>query len=273
MKHTLAARCMLAVIPFLLCQPHAVYGSLSDSDTHNSPDQHSKHDNPQLFIGGGGVMGSLVDEFLKLAGADARLVVIPSAKTSPDLDQNKQLWEKRGFQHVTVLHTNDRKVAATTQFAEPLQAATAVWLSGGVQQNLAELYADTPVEAALIRLLDRGGTIGGSSAGAAIQTKAMLCGGTERPEVRRGLDLFQGAIVDQHFLKRNRIPRLVGAIRDHPDLIGYGIDEGTALVVHHGKIRVIGKSYVLRVKMIAREIHIDAFRAGDELPLPRAEAR
>lgn len=227
------------------------------------------HENPKLFIGGGGPMSGLYENFSELAGPDAKLIVIPTAKGDPDLEAERAAWIQRGFEKVIILHTNDPAEAASPRFAEPLQFATAVWITGGVQQNLSRLYADTAVEKELIALLGRGGVIGGSSAGAAIQTKAMLCGGTEQPQIWSGFDLLQGAIIDQHFLKKNRLPRLIDAIRKHPKRIGYGIDEGTALIAENGRLRVIGKSYVIRVKMVRDKIQIDAFKAGDELPLPK----
>jgi len=228
---------------------------------------------PKLFIGGGGVMGSLYEEFIELAGPDARLIVIPGAQDQPDPQAHRKRWQARGFEHVAVLHTPDDEVAASAEFAEPLKSATAVWISGGVQQHLAKRYVGTPVETELINLLERGGVIGGSSAGAAVQTKAMVFGGTVHPQVGRGFDLLPGAIVDQHFLKRNRLQRLIDAVRDNPELVGYGIDEATALVVHEGKMRVIGKSFVLRIKIVDEKLRVDAFKNGDTLPLPRAETR
>jgi cyanophycinase len=79
--------------------------------------------------------------------------------------------------------------------------------------------------------------------------------------------LLPGAIIDQHFLKRNRLSRLIAAVRIHPELIGFGIDEGTAIVVCDNEYKVIGKSYVLRVELIEGEIKIDAFEDGDIIPL------
>lgn len=233
----------------------------------------SDHDAPKLYIGGGGVMGGLHEHFLKLAEPDARLIVFPSPEGSPDVEAIKSRWQNSDFEKVAVLHTADREEADSRRFARQLEFATAVWFEGGVQQHYAAAYAGTETEAALIELLDRGGVIGGSSAGASIQTKAMICGGTVNPQVLSGLDLLQGAIVDQHFLKRNRLPRLMGAVRDNPKLVGYGIDEGTALVVDDGQMRVAGRSYVIRIKMVDRELQIDAFREGDVLPLPKDEPR
>lgn len=227
------------------------------------------HDSPKLFIGGGGATAGLQKEyFTKLAGPDARLMVIPSPGGTPDIDAIQNKWRAHGFTKVSVLHTADLDEAKTPRFAEPLRFADAVWIDGGVQQDYARFYAGTAVEAQLIELLDRGGAIGGSSAGASVQTKAMIHGGTEHPTVSPGFDLLQGAIVDQHFLKRNRLSRLIDAIREHTNLVGYGIDENTALVVDGGKMRVVGKSYVIRIRIINGKQQIDAFKEGDILLLP-----
>ena len=226
---------------------------------------------PWLFIGGGGTLGKVRKEFLKMAGREARLVVFTNDGSAKTREKEQKRWQDRGFTKLIVLHTSDRKEASSDEFVKPLEFADAVWFSGGVQQNYARAYAGTRVEKELIRLQDRGGVIGGSSAGASVQTRAMICGGQVNPRVLTGLDLLQGAIIDQHFLKRNRIPRLSMAVRQNPSLVGYGIDEGTALVVQDGKMRVVGPSYVLRLKMIEGQLQIEAFKEGDVLPMPGRE--
>ena len=51
------------------------------------------------------------------------------------------------------------------------------------------------------------------------------------PKITTGFDLLPGAIIDQHFLYRNRFTRLQTAIRTHPDRLGVGIDEDTAMFI------------------------------------------
>ena len=224
---------------------------------------------PRLFIGGGALPESMYKEFLKLTGPDAKLVVIPTASSKDvDVEKIQEVWHSRGFKEVSVLHTNDREVASTHRFLEPLKTATAVWFSGGSQQKIADAYIGTPVETELYQLLQRGGIIGGSSAGAAIQTKIMIRGGKgNQPKMSTGLDLLPGAIIDQHFLRRNRLSRLISAIRTHPELIGFGIDEGTAIVVYDDEYRIVGGSYVLCIELVDGMIKIDAFEDGDIVPL------
>lgn len=98
--------------------------------------------------------------------------------------------------------------------------------------------------------LARGGAIGGSSADASLQTKAVLCGGEVNPRLERGLNLLQGATVDPHFPCRNRLPRLADAVRDNPHLVGYGIDEATSLVINEDKMHVVARSYVIRIQVV-----------------------
>ena len=64
-------------------------------------------------------------------------------------------------------------------------------------------------------------------------------------ELAPGFGLFRGAIVDQHFMHRARYNRLISAVLDHPQLIGVGIDEETALLVRpDGLWEVLGNYYV-----------------------------
>jgi len=222
---------------------------------------------PNLFVGGGALPESIFKEFLELAGSDAKLVVIPTASSDDiDVEEIQNTWRSRGFLNITVLHTNDREVASSIEFTQPLRKATAVWFSGGSQNRIADAYIGTLVEKELYQLLQRGGVIGGSSAGAAIQSRVMITGGGNEPKISTGLELLPRAIIDQHFLKRNRFSRLIAAVRAHPELIGFGIDEGTAIVVCDNEYKIVGESYVLRVQVIEGELKIDAFGAGDIIP-------
>ena len=94
----------------------------------------------------------------------------------------------------------------------------------------------------------------------------MIRGGKTEPTIATGFDLLPGAIIDQHFLKRNRLSRLMAAVRIHPNLIGFGIDEDTAILVNGKEYSVIGKSYVLRMEMVDDTIQVNAFENRDIIP-------
>jgi cyanophycinase len=75
-------------------------------------------------------------------------------------------------------------------------------------------------------------------------SRLMIASGTGEAKTARGFDLLPGAVVDQHFLTRKRQARLFGLLDKHPGLVGFGIDEGTALVVRGRELRVLGDSMV-----------------------------
>lgn len=231
--------------------------------------QDAQHPPKLVICGGGALPASVFKRFRQLAGEQPRLVVIPTAsEREADARKVQELWGSRGFEDVGVLHTNDREAASEDGFAEPLRAATAVWFNGGSQQRIADAYLGTAVEKELYALVRRGGVVGGTSAGAAIQSRVMIASGRREPRISTGFDLLRGAVVDQHFLKRNRLSRLTAAVGNRPDLVGYGVDEGTALVVKDHEAEVVGKSYVLRVQSVGGRIRVDAFNSGESVPLP-----
>lgn len=188
-----------------------------------------------VICGGGSTPEAAMTAFLKLAGGEkAKLVIVPTASTRADTQTEEQLtksWIERGVASATVLHTRDRETANSPAFLAPLKEATGVWFGGGQQSRLAEAYQGTAFETAIQDLLTRGGVVGGTSAGAAIQSRVMIASGTNEPNIQTGLDLIPGAIIDQHFTERNRLPRLRSAVKQHPECVGFGIDEGTALIV------------------------------------------
>ncbi|MBN1545479.1 MAG: DUF2817 domain-containing protein, partial [Syntrophaceae bacterium] len=203
-----------------------------------------------LVIGGGGGMPQAVwDRFMVLAGGeDARLIIIPTAASGADsLDPEQCLaeWRSRNPASVVMLHTRSPETANDPGFVAPLKQATGVWFGGGIQSRISKAYLGTLVEKELYGVLERGGVIGGSSAGAAIQSRVMIAGGRSVAKVRQGFDFLPGAVIDQHFLARERQERLKGVLKDRPGLVGFGIDEQTALIVYQGRrLEVIGESCV-----------------------------
>lgn len=207
-----------------------------------------------LLLGGGGALpDGVYARFLELAGGKAgRIVLIPTASGTVDDEAGRAAvlarWrgDHPGFEF-TLLHTRDRGVADTEGFCAPLHAATGVWFGGGAQERLAAAYLGTRVEGELHALLARGGVVGGTSAGTAIQSLVMIQEGRDVPVMARGFDLVPDAIVDQHFLKRARLPRLAQALADHAGLFGLGIDEGTAVELRGRDLVVHGVSKALLV--------------------------
>ena len=211
---------------------------------------------------------------MELAGGpSARIVLIPTADSDEGLrnpTEYVKLWRSRGATSVQWLHTRSRAEANNPEFLKPLAEATGVWIGGGNQSRLAESYVDTAVELQLKALLERGGVIGGTSAGASIMSRVMITGGRTEATKGRGFDLLPGSIIDQHFLKRNRLGRLLGLLAEHPGLIGFGIDEGTALVLRGDQLSVVGNSYVVACMPSSpdRSSRLEILKPGDQIPSP-----
>ncbi|MBL8729644.1 MAG: cyanophycinase [Planctomycetes bacterium] len=211
------------------------------------------HPGTRLLAGGGRLPAEIFARFHELAGgAHAKVVLIPTASETADDDKENadtlRLYRERlPGAEVSLLHTRDRAVADDEAFCTPLARATGVWITGGAQDRLASAYLGTRVEKELLAVLARGGVIGGTSAGTAIQTRTMIQEGMDPPVMATGFDFVPGAISDQHFLKRQRLPRLLRALALHPGLFGIGVDESTAAVVHGDALDVIGASKVFLV--------------------------
>ncbi|MGC4042669.1 MAG: cyanophycinase [Armatimonas sp.] len=205
-----------------------------------------------LLIVGGGAMGDLWKKFVELAGGtEARIVIIPTADEDAGIsdDRTSALLKSLGAKEVTVLHTRDRKEADSEKFVAPLKTATGVWLGGGRQWRLADSYLNTRTHRELTAVLERGGVIAGSSAGATIQGSFLVRGDTKGNELMEGdhivgFGFLKNTAIDQHVLRRNRQFDLIPVIDAHPELLGIGIDEATAILVHGDQFEVLGPSYV-----------------------------
>ena len=242
------------------------------------------------IVGGGTQTPAMVERFVELAGGAgrARIAVVPMASGEPAQTGREKADDLRRLgADAFVLHLT-REQAMGDSAARLLEGATGVWFTGGDQARLLVLRG-TPVLDAIRRRHREGAVIGGTSAGAAVMSDSMLTGnqwkagedtagyhGDEYPRVARrsaeivaGLGFLPGTIVDQHFLRRERHNRLLSAVLERPGLIGVGIDESTALVVHPGGFWTVeGESVVLIVD--ARRARVTG---ADARTLGAADAR
>jgi cyanophycinase len=212
-----------------------------------------------LIVGGGGLPPNLMDRFVELAGGvdNAKLVYVPCEEQEQisEVQSTVELWKRMGVKSATFIHTKNRNRANEDEaFIEPLKEATGIWFGGGRQWNLADSYYGTKAHQLMRQCLERGGVIGGSSAGASIQANYLaratpienfqiMAPGYERG----GLGFIQGVAIDQHFSQRNRFPDLVQLAKTYPQLLGIGIDESTAIEVSGSVAQVSGPGSVFFV--------------------------
>jgi cyanophycinase len=207
-----------------------------------------------VIMGGGRVVDTILKRYVELAGGiNAPMVVIPTAGGSDNYDQEyyfaKQLREF-GVKKVTVLHTYDKKEANTETFTKPLLDAKAVWFGGGRQWRLVDSYLGTKTEKLIWEVLNKGGVVGGSSAGATIQGSYLARGDTKNNQImmgdhEEGFGFIKNIAIDQHVMARNRQFDMFEIIEEKPELLGIGIDERTAIVVQGDTFEVIGQGKVL----------------------------
>ncbi len=206
-----------------------------------------------VIVGGGGMPRNLMSDFVDMAGGKemARLVYIPCSEQweLPAPQRTVEMWKKMGVKSATFLHTKDRLVANADQdFLKPLADATGIWFGGGRQWNFADSYYGTQAHRMMKEVLLRGGVIGGSSAGASIQARYLaratpienfriMAPGYERG----GLGFISGVAIDQHFTQRGRQKDMTQLMATHPQLLGIGLDEATAIIVRQSTARVVGR--------------------------------
>jgi len=207
-----------------------------------------------VVVGGAMQSDEIYRRFIELAGGpDAHIVLVPTAGEADEYDGSYTgltAWREHGARNLTLLHTTDRTTADSEEFVEPLTTARGVFFFGGRQWRLVEAYAGTRTEAELTRVLERGGVIGGTSAGASILGSFLVRGDTETNEIiigdhQVGFGYLRGVAIDQHVLRRNRHFDMLELLEVQPDLLGIGLDEDTAIIVRGDRFEVIGSSYAL----------------------------
>jgi cyanophycinase len=224
-------------------------GQDSDNDKTTGPANGSL-----VIVGGAMKSDAIINRFIELAGGmDAAIVVIPTAGGRENYDENAGFagrLRSRGASNVTVLHTTDKEIANSDSFVKPLNKANAVWFGGGRQWRLVDSYKNTLTEKRIGEVLERGGVVGGTSAGATIQGSFLARGDTKNNQImmgdhQEGFSLLKNVAIDQHVLARNRQFDMFEILKEHPELLGIGIDENTAIIVQGNEFEVVGENYVL----------------------------
>jgi cyanophycinase len=206
-----------------------------------------------VIVVGGGAMGpEIVNAFIDAAGGPEAIILdVPNAGGDTIVAPNTgQPWRNAGAKNVTVLFTRDRRIADTDSFTAVIRKAGGVWFEGGRQFHLVQDYGGTKTERAIMELLDRGGVVGGSSAGASILGDFMVRGAPssdntimDYPGYETGFGYLRNVGIDQHVVARSRLPDLADSIiTRYPTMLGISADEGTAWIIRGDTGRIIGRN-------------------------------
>lgn len=218
-----------------------------------------------LIIAGGAIADDNQSPWRALVagcGPDRNVGVLPTASGVPEeavTNAARAVAELGldGVQAVEVpIRAGDTASADATDSVRLIDGLGAVWITGGDQSRVVSTLIsgqrERPALLALRRLLARGGSIGGSSAGAAVMSRTMLLGGDseswlrtllieQAPEKLRlgpGLGFVDGFIADQHFFERGRFGRLLAACMAGPTKVGVGIGENRFVTVDRQSGRI-----------------------------------
>ena len=195
--------------------------------------------------------GEVRKRFVELAGGPGASVVVIKNEAAQGADLRGEALKIAfgwGVGNVTVWHADDAAGAADEAFLAALRKAGGVWLTGGHPDLYVDPYLDSPVQRELAALLDRGGVIGGESAGAMVlashlmNTANQVRSTTPPPRCYRGFGFLAGVSVFPHFKGgQGKFPLADcwKAIAENPRMLGIGVDDGAAIVVAKDALEVV----------------------------------
>jgi cyanophycinase len=208
-----------------------------------------------VLNGGGGESDPFWPTIFRLAGGkEAAIVILPTASERPEAGQEYvEELKAMGATGMRSIELRVREDASKPEFLAAIAAAKVIFFTGGDQAKITAAILGTPAEAAIRKVYDDGGVLAGSSAGLACMSRVMLTGEGDftvvrggNVEVKEGLAYVTEAILDQHFVARQRQNRLISVVLEHPELPGIGVDERTSIWIRPDRtFEVMGEGWVM----------------------------
>ncbi len=217
-----------------------------------------------------GILSHVVRES---GGLDAKIVVIPTASSIPDIVGQNYLdaFQKLSCTNVQVLNITESKQCEDSETLAIIRNADCLMFSGGNQSRITSIIGNTTMHEILAqRYINEDFVIAGTSAGAMAMAKEMIAGGSSKEAMQKGavimrdgLNLISDLVIDTHFIRRGRFGRLAEAIAIHPRLIGVGLAEDTGIIIKNGReFKVIGSGMI--IVFDANEVTHNAHSALEE---------
>ena len=219
-----------------------------------------------VIIGGSlGDNEAIYDRMIEYAGTEPSIGILPTASGVPEESgpYYVEAFDDRIGAEVTELIDipyNQPENAKSIEIAAAMGEKTMLFFTGGDQSRITAAFlpddAATPAYDACWDVLAAGGTIAGTSAGAAMMSdpmlrwgpsdEALLIGMPDVPDrgvgVGRGMGFFPYGLTGQHFLRRGRAGRMIAALEYASVPRGFGIADSRAIDVDlaTGQIEAIG---------------------------------
>ena len=215
-----------------------------------------------FIIGGGEKTDRLMKELLRVSGVRCEdyVIILPMSSEEPDSSVifAKEDFASAGIKKVVGFNFTKDEPVTPSRF-DTIIKAKLIFITGGDQTRFMQIVGNGPIKQAIHEAYKNGSTIAGTSAGAAVMSKKMITGKalkypeytgkypTLEPrniEITEGLGLISDLIIDQHFIKRQRMNRLIAVSLENPIETCIGIDESTAIVVTGNSFMVVGENQV-----------------------------
>jgi cyanophycinase len=248
--------------------------------TGNAADVRPKLHGPVLILAGGGgdvtaAMQEAIDRVRGCKDCDTKIDIVVIRASGAE-GYNPYFMAMNGVDSVVSMVITDRETSSRADVVDLVRDAELVFFAGGDQCNYIRWIKDTPVADAVKRVYRRGGAVGGTSAGLAIQGEIVYdaCPSQSAKSAEVLADPFhvdvslsrgffswkpmRGVITDTHFQQRDRLGRLVTFLaRSYggKPLRGLGVSEGTVVLVNgNGAATVLGKgpAHLIRADAPAR---------------------
>jgi len=216
-----------------------------------------------FIIGGGKVNASMRDQMLKASGLDKSgyMVILPMSSEEEPMENVEEAREIfKDIPNLKIYHYNIQKGdKISPELLDSIRNACLVFISGGDQVRFLDVTKGTGINEAIHDAYNKGALIAGTSAGASLMSKVMVTGNelkhlvdgnftTIEPgnvETIEGLGFLQDVTIDQHFVVRRRLNRMITYSIENPNHLCVGIDESTAIFVDGKKATVFGVSQVV----------------------------
>jgi cyanophycinase len=227
---------------------------------------HGKAIGKLFIIGGGNRTDAMMNELIDISGvrSEGYIYILPMASSTPD---SSIFWAKEDFSVTGIkkVYGYNFRAGETPPKVQldSLRNARLIFISGGDQSRFMSVVLNTPIMEAVHEAYNHGSVIAGTSAGAAVMSKKMITGNqkkhtdpdagfvtieSDNVEVTQGLGFLTDVIIDQHFIKRQRLNRLIAVSIENPDELCVAMDESTAIIVDGDYATVSGISQVTVIK-------------------------